>query len=288
MLSPINSRHGISVVGQKTRFNYENLNVCMPQVLQQHYGQDNRVNEYTSIRNTYGYNITRKTVISDPSRIFTKPFGTSMATMANMFHKVLCSNKDELNLNNVDLSTVFNHCSILVYYSIPSVKEVSSMGWHADITHDADGKYQASQNSQRINTPTVVYTLGDERTLNWRRRLWSNKKVLMDKLFKHAMNLPEGSAVLINPLDETPKPMTNSDSNEQFVHGNVKVRKGKMSICLAFRVVDYVNLYDNNNNLIHPTHVPFLDFAALYKDFDCNDYQTLLREAFFTVFGTDV
>ena len=109
------------------------------------------------------------------------------------------------------------------------MKEVSSMGWHADITHDSDGKYQPSQNSQRINTPTVVYTLGDERTLNWRRRLWSNKKVLMDKLFKHAMNLPEGSAVLINPLDETPKPMTNSDIIEQFVHGNVKVRKGKMS-----------------------------------------------------------
>ena len=114
------------------------------------------------------------------------------------------------------------------------------------------------------------------------------QKFLIDKLFKHAMNLPEGSAVLINPLDETPKPMTNSDSNEQFVHGNVKVRKGKMSIGLAFRVVGYVNLYDNNNNLIYPTHVPFMDFAALYKDFDCNDYQTLLREAFFTVFGTDV
>ena len=96
ILSPINSKHGISVVGQKTRFKYENLNVCMPQVLQRHYGMSDKVNDYQSIKNTYGYNLTRKTVLSDPSRIFTKPFCTSMATMANMFHKVLCSNKDEL------------------------------------------------------------------------------------------------------------------------------------------------------------------------------------------------
>ena len=33
LLSPIISKHGISVVGKKTRFKYENLNWCMPQVL---------------------------------------------------------------------------------------------------------------------------------------------------------------------------------------------------------------------------------------------------------------
>lgn len=62
-----------------------------------------------------------------------------MISMAHLLHKLLCANKDLLDLKKLDLSTVFNHCLILVSNLIRSVKDLSSMGWRTDITYDYDG-----------------------------------------------------------------------------------------------------------------------------------------------------
>ena len=93
-----------------------------------------------------------------------------MIPFGNHLQILLCA-QDSLNLNNVDISTVFNHYLILIYYAIPSVKEISSIGYHTDITFDSNDNYLPSQKNQRTNTSMVVYTLGNESTLYWKWKL---------------------------------------------------------------------------------------------------------------------
>ena len=57
-------------------------------------------------------------------------------------------------------------------------------------------------NSQRENTPTVVYTTGGDRELNFRKLRLYNKKIIIDTSFKEVYNQTDGSFVIINPLDE--------------------------------------------------------------------------------------
>ena len=230
----------------------------------------------------------KQTVRYDETRIITKPFCSTMKALAHALMKLLRDNNDLLQLNNIDLSTVFTHCSVLLHYSIPTVKPVSTMSIHSDITYDKNGNYIPSQNSQRVNTPTLVYSLGDARTINFKKKIIPDfSSIIISKDWKHAMSMPEGSCCLIHNLDETPKAIEKSDCKRSFLHGNVKVNKGKMSIGLGFRVVDYVNHYDNNNVLIHPTPVPHVaDFKEKYSQFDYIQFQNLLRQLYFKVFGT--
>ena len=65
-----------------------------------------------------------------------------MKYIANDLHETLCSNKHDLNLAGVDLSKVFNYCTMLVYYVGEKFKEKLSLGYHIDcIYYVSDEKY---------------------------------------------------------------------------------------------------------------------------------------------------
>ena len=72
-----------------------------------------------------------------------------MTKVANLIHQILVQNQDKLGLQDADLSTVFNFCSILIYYSMPGIKAKSTLGYHSDIKHGRNHQYLPRQNLQR-------------------------------------------------------------------------------------------------------------------------------------------
>ena len=85
--------------------------------------------------------------------------------------------RNELQLEWMDLSTVFNHCTALLYYSHPLLKKEAVMPFYCDVTYNHKGDYVDHMNEQVENTPTVIITIGDSRYLNFQCQLsMVNKK----------------------------------------------------------------------------------------------------------------
>ena len=78
--------------------------------------------------------------------------------------------------SDIDISHPFNHCVKLLYISKEDIKLESSLGFHCDVSYTNKGTYKTKQNSQIENTPTVIFTFGDDRVLRWRR-----KKLILQK-----------------------------------------------------------------------------------------------------------
>ena len=80
-------------------------------------------------------------------------------------------NRKEQNLNSADLPESFNHCTLLIYYADQDNGIKSPMGIHSDCMYKTkDCTFDYARSGQEVNTPTVVLSLGDTRTLRWKRR----------------------------------------------------------------------------------------------------------------------
>ena len=44
------------------------------------------------------------------------------------------------------------------------------MGWHTDSKFSLRAKYSQNSNGQLYNTPILIFTIGMDHILNWRRR----------------------------------------------------------------------------------------------------------------------
>ena len=94
-----------------------------------------------------------------------------MVGFSKKLHEVLLTNQEELNLSTVDFSEPFNHYTVLIYYADQENDRKSSMGLHSDCMYKTKcGSFYYARNSEEVNTPTVVLSLGDTRTLKWKRR----------------------------------------------------------------------------------------------------------------------
>ena len=213
------------------------LNVTRPAILQIDYGMNVSSCDGHTMRNTYGYGLSISNR-NDPTKQATKSYSPKMTKFASLIHKILVRNQDKLGLQGADLSTVFNVCSILIYYSMPGIKDKSVLGFHPDIKHGKNHKYLRRQNSQRKNTPTVVFSLGDGRKLKWIRRVHNGKTWQIDKDFDHCMEINECYGVVVNPIDETPKVNSVTMEVEQFLHGVPNNPKDMLSFGFALRVTD--------------------------------------------------
>ena len=120
--------------------------------------------------------------------------------MSTIFHRLLNHNIEELNLFGIDVSSPFNHFTILLYYSIPSIKPCSKMDWHSDIKYYIQGIYKRGFNSQRDNTPTVVYSVGGVRAIQFRRMILTSNKFFIDDSFKHVFKKTNGSVLIVKQV----------------------------------------------------------------------------------------
>ena len=119
--SPIDSKDGIVVLAQMTRFMHKGLNLTDQRVSQQHFGRDHGTLNNIIKRSSYGYLRHKGTKHFDVSKMITRPFSSPMVMMCHQVHACINSNITCLHLQNVDTSSVPNHLSILSYMAIPSL-----------------------------------------------------------------------------------------------------------------------------------------------------------------------
>ena len=158
----------------------------------------------------------------------------------------------------MDLSTVFNHCTALLYYSHPLLKKEAVMPFHCDVTYNHKGDYVDSKNEQIENTPTVIISLGDSRYLNFQCQMcMMNKKtgrlnwvVVKKNSLIQRIELKDKSIFVLNTIDERPAIDPASGCFIRYQHGNVVVRDSKISCAWVLRVVKNIERYNQNNQLI--------------------------------------
>ena len=94
-----------------------------------------------------------------------------MEQIGEEMYNIMKNNKDVLNLSGIDTNTKFNHCTVPLHYAYPTSKTQSSLGFHTYCIYRlADYQYDKNRNDQVNNHPAVMYSLGDIRKLNWKRR----------------------------------------------------------------------------------------------------------------------
>ena len=163
---------------------------------------------------------------------------------------MLLTSREMFGLNSVDLSRIFNHCTILMYYASDSIKKESKLGTHCDCTYSVHtGKFVASANSQAQNTPTVIYSVCGKRELNWSRRKRGKKCWLSDDW--HAVyELRKDTVTIIHPDDEDPELPLHSSTSYQYQHACSGVKNDGFSIALVFRVVSSVKCYNSDTDIM--------------------------------------
>ena len=305
IMNPPDSLLGISIVADAPECNKAMLNVRRPGVLRQYYGRNiEDINNTLVRRVAYHSQISIKSEGSDPNKLIIKPFSSEMMYMAEYLRNFIVINVEKLDLQDVDLCHDFNTCSVLLYHAINNIKKESSMGWHCDSKHSLSGNFSKLTNGQLINTPVVIFTIGQGRLLKWRRRFtkWKDngrKSWQVDKSTMHHMLLKHGDICILNPKDEKPHIDHLSQEEVHYQHGNTKVTKDDISIAFVFRVSPHVALCrKDNNSVVLPDNmlegiqieeefskVTQADRIAQYEGFDKDEYHSLMKKHFKSILG---
>ena len=255
--SPINSKDGIKLSLDAPLNNPISLNIIRPAVLRQYFGNnidDNSTIENEVKRYTYGSGSGTSSVGMDKYNFVTREMTPSMQMLSSEIHKFLRNNKLLFNLETTDMSQLFNHCSVILYYAGKGLKKLSSLGYHSDCVYSTqNGKFVSNSNSQVINTPTVIYSLGDSRTLNYRKRKLINgnnqrNEWLDDAVYRESFHLDRDTITIVNQLDEDPLSPKNNKEQCQYIHGDVKVSGESLSAGIVLRVVSSVEGYNTNHD----------------------------------------
>ena len=176
-------------------------------------------------------------VNTDPMNSVTKPFGYYLENITKEVNNMLIARQTELDLQWMDFTTVFNHCTALLYYADPSLKKEAVMPFHCDVTYNHKGEYIDSKNEQIENTATVIISLGDSRYLNFQCQMcMMNKKtgrmnwiVVKDNPLIKKIQLKDKSIFVLNTIDERPAIDPDTGCFIRYQHGNVIVKNANMS-----------------------------------------------------------
>ena len=257
--SQLNSINGIRLSLDTPLNNPPMLNILRPAVLRQYYGlnvKDTFKSNDGVERYTYGSGTGTSTVGIDPNNFVTREMNEDMKLMCVELKELLTKNKSYFKLDDANLDLPFNHCTVLLYYAGDSLKKHARMGKHSDCVYSVqNGCYVKKDNSQVQNTPTVIYSLGDTRSLHWTRRkriATSNGRHVWecDQDFKSEYPLSTDSVTIVNTLDEDPEYTSLDGSKYQYQHGDVNVSKDQLSVGIVFRTVHTTALYDQTSNCI--------------------------------------
>ena len=172
--SPINSKDKITLSWDTPLNNQRCLNILRPAVIRQYYGSNVDVIQESSElirRYTYGYGSDTPSVGIDPYNFVTRKMTYEMEYIATELYEILLHNKKFLKYESVDLSQIFNHCTVIMYYAGADLKQISSLGMHCDCVYSPTySSYARKVNSQVENTPAVIYSIRDRRVLNWKKK----------------------------------------------------------------------------------------------------------------------
>ena len=253
--APLDSLKGITVV-YETIYGHDRVNILRPAALRVNYGKDCiTCNNKKPIFGRFTYSLQSGSECSRPKKFVTKSFNYYLHKMATFLHKLLISNRQEWNLQTVNLMYKFNHTIRILYVTGADIKKIASLTLHCDIDSDHDGIYIQSTNAQMGNTVTVIVVVGDSRNLVGERQVLTTspkgrKKWVKDKTFNAIMVLNNLSILIVNPLDEKATSNTDIGLVVRYRHGGVKVKGSQISVGSVFRVVRSWAVYDCNDELL--------------------------------------
>ena len=259
IMSPLNSIKGITVTTESP-YGQTQINLLRRSVLRQLYGRNlgSPCPKNSTQRASYGYSKLNAAVNTDPMNSVTKPFGYYLENITKEVNNMLIARQTELDLQWMDFTTVFNHCTALLYYADPSLKKEAVMPFHCDVTYNHKGEYIDFKNEQIENTATVIISLGDSRYLNFQCQMCiMNKKtgrmnwiVVKDNPLIKNIQLKDKSIFVLNTIDERPAIDPDTGCFIRYQHGNVIVKNSNMSCAWVLRVVKNIERYNEMNQLM--------------------------------------
>ena len=99
-------------------------------------------NKESCERFTYGSGSGAGSVGMGPYNFVTRKITSDMWYIACEIHQILVANRSLFQLDDIDMSTVLNHCTLIIYYDGKGLKEKLSLGIHYDCVYSVtDGKY---------------------------------------------------------------------------------------------------------------------------------------------------
>ena len=152
------------------------------------------------------------------------------------------------------------------------------MGWHCDSKYNKNGKFLKNSNSQVINTPVIVFTIGMSRMLKWRKRCLNRNKngTLIwhyDKSVEFDMLLREGNLMLLHPDDEVPTYCPTVGAVCQYQHGNVCFNEDNgMSVGFVFRNNTSKAIFHNKTNLWIQNQDDVIVPREMYNEVDISKF----------------
>ena len=251
LLSDFDSHQGIPVEANQPLGSPSPLiNLTRPAVLRIYYGLSKSCTKsLRAIRPTYGPISTSSSVGMDPHNFSTKPMSITLFRIGEELRKFLRT-KCKGEVVNC-LAHQFNHCTVLIYSGHNNNGSAnSSLAFHSDCTFDHNGNYIPGRNSQQENTCVAVLTLGDSRTLHFKKRIAMNsksgrKRWIQTEDVGHSFVLNDNSVFMLDPSDEKPRLRSRDEHVSQYIHGGVKITNSNdLSIAFAFRVVCVDHEYD--------------------------------------------
>ena len=291
--SEINSKHGIRILPERANSNPVNLNVFREAALRQYYGDlppnsDEAHDTSVQSRFTYGVAERRLSVGTDPTMFVTRQFSPHMLAIADHLHDMLKKNVSYLNLESVDISHKLNHMTVLIYTADGKLKPKSSMGFHSDGSYTNAGLFSITRNCQVENTPTVVFSLGNARDLNWRRRFLKKNVWVSDNSWGASYCIGNNTITIINPKDENPLSEKNISDLLQYLHGGVNVNSSsgsKISCALVFRSVNSIRTYNvETDTMCSDGNGISLDAQELLDNFNSSEYHRNLNNLYKKLF----
>lgn len=282
LLSDFDTSDGIVITADMPFAQPNLMNISRPAVLRTYYGLDiNCISPTQLERVTYGPTSLTGGLAIDPRVYSTKPMSKSMyefgMVLKNYAREQFQRQKQTCEIFDCDL----NHCTVLTY-NAHSANINCKLSYHCDCIYDHNGEFITSRNSQGINTAVIVYSLGDSRTLHFRKRTavsenGSCKSWKIGKNPSHSFELDNNSIFVLHPLDEKPTYRPPCPYLSQFQHGNVSVETGKLSMALVFRNVTSTLKYDNlsmkrvlDASYIHDNRDQLQSYDETYDNYRAN------------------
>lgn len=230
-------------------------NISRPAVLRVYYGKDLKItSSKTCERITYGSTEPSGSLAMDPRRFTTKSMSVEMFEFGICLVEYVKKKFNSKHKSTKILDVEFNHCTILIY-NVHTTNINNKLSYHCDCIYDHNGEFCIKTNTQGKDTPVIVYTIGDSRSISFRKRTICNTKSKW-KVLKtpvKTFKLHNNSIFVLHPDDELPMQRCLGENLSQFQHGNVNVKKGLLSIGLVFRNVTKYLKYDiDSSKLILP------------------------------------
>lgn len=283
LLSPFDSIQGIPVESNQPLGCTEPLiNLTRPAVLRIYYGVSKVCTKSLNIvRPTYGPISTSSSVGMDPHNFTTKAMTLHLHQISESLRLLLIERYAEDTSNKCPpLDKKFNHCTVLLYSGTNNNGMSNySLAFHSDCTFDHNGNYIKHRNSQEENTSVVVLTIGDSRTLFFKKRVaipgirGGKKWKITDDEFK-SFKLVNNSVFVLDPKDEVPMKRMGDDYVSQYVHGGISIQNSNaLSVAFVFRVVCVDREYDPLTSKLIPS-------VSDLRNGDCfnNEQNILLRQ----------